>query len=68
MHRLRIDPHVHSEASYDGHEPVELLLEQATEVGLDGIVVTDHDRIDASVRAADLAPSYGLVGLPGVEV
>lgn len=68
MTRLRIDPHVHSEASYDGHEPVELLLEQAAEVGLDAIVVTDHGRIDASLRAADLAPSYGLVGLPGVEV
>jgi predicted metal-dependent phosphoesterase TrpH len=68
VYRLRIDPHVHSEASYDGHEPVELLLEQAAEIGLDGIVVTDHDRIEASLRAADLAPEYGLVGLPGVEV
>jgi predicted metal-dependent phosphoesterase TrpH len=68
VNRLRIDPHVHSEASYDGHEPVELLLEQAAEVGLDGLVVTDHDRIEASLRAAELAPDYGLVGLPGVEV
>ena len=68
MNRLRIDPHVHSEASYDGHEPVELLLKQAAEVGLDGIVVTDHDRIEASLRAAELAPDYGLVGIPGVEV
>jgi predicted metal-dependent phosphoesterase TrpH len=68
VHRLRIDPHVHSQDSYDGHEPVELLLEQAAEVGLDGIVVTDHDRIEASLRAAELAPAYGLVGLAGVEV
>jgi predicted metal-dependent phosphoesterase TrpH len=65
---LRIDPHVHSEGSYDGHEPVELLLEHAAEIGLDGIVVTDHDEIDESLRAADLAPDYGLVGIPGVEV
>jgi predicted metal-dependent phosphoesterase TrpH len=68
VYRLQIDPHVHSEDSYDGHEPVELLLEQAAEVGLDGIVVTDHDRIAESLRAAELAPAYGLVGLPGVEV
>ena len=68
VNRLRIDQHVHSEASYDGHEPVELLLKQAAEVGLDGIVVTDHDRIEASLRAAELAPDYGLVGIPGVEV
>jgi predicted metal-dependent phosphoesterase TrpH len=65
---LRIDPHVHSEASYDGHDPVELLLEQAAEIGLDGIVVTDHDVIHESVRAAELAPEYGLIGIPGVEV
>ncbi|WP_277553811.1 PHP domain-containing protein [Halobaculum limi] len=65
---LRIDPHVHSEESYDGHDPVELLLEHAAEIGLDGIVVTDHDAIEASLRAADLAPEYGLIGIPGVEV
>ena len=65
---LRIDPHVHSRASHDGHEPVELLLEHASEIGLDAVVVTDHDAIEASLRAAELAPEYGLVGIPGVEV
>jgi predicted metal-dependent phosphoesterase TrpH len=65
---LRIDPHVHSEGSYDGSDPVELLLEQAAEIGLDGIVVTDHDVIHESRRAAALAPEYGLLGIPGVEV
>ncbi|GAA0313211.1 CehA/McbA family metallohydrolase [Halarchaeum salinum] len=68
MPTLRLDLHVHSDASYDGHEPVELLLEHAADIGLDGIVVTDHDEIDASLRAARLAPDYGLVGVPGVEV
>lgn len=63
-----VDPHVHSEGSYDGREPVELLLEHAADIGLDCIVVTDHDDIDDSLRAARLAPSYGLVGVPGVEV
>ncbi|WP_248896060.1 CehA/McbA family metallohydrolase [Haloplanus halobius] len=65
---IRIDPHVHSDASYDGHDPVELLLEQAAEIGLDGVVITDHDVIHESVRAAELAPEYGLLGIPGVEV
>jgi len=65
---LSVDPHVHSEDSYDGHEPVELILEQAADIGLDGVVVTDHDEIDESLRAAELAPEYGLVGIPGVEV
>ncbi|WP_224449121.1 PHP-associated domain-containing protein [Haloprofundus salilacus] len=65
---LHIDPHVHSEASYDGTDPVELILEQAAEIGLDAVVITDHDAIEESLRAADLAPLYGLVGIPGVEV
>jgi predicted metal-dependent phosphoesterase TrpH len=65
---VRVDPHVHSAASYDGRDPPELLLEQAAAVGLDAVVVTDHDRIEASLRAAKLAPSYGLVGIPGAEI
>jgi len=56
---VRIDPHVHSEGSYDAHDPVEVLLEQAAGIGLDGIVVTDHDAIAESLRAADLAEDYG---------
>ena len=65
---VSIDPHVHSEGSYDAKEPVELLLEQASDIGLDGIVITDHDTIRESLRAAELAPEYGLIGIPGVEV
>ncbi|MFB6121962.1 MAG: CehA/McbA family metallohydrolase [Haloferacaceae archaeon] len=65
---IRIDPHVHSEASHDGEDPVELILEHAADIGLDGVVVTDHDVVRESLRAAELAPEYGLVGIPGVEV
>ena len=65
---VAIDPHVHSEGSYDGHDPVELILEHASDIGLDGVVITDHDEIDESIRAAELAPEFGLVGIPGVEV
>lgn len=68
MPRLQIDTHVHSDASYDGHDPVELILEHAADIGLDGVVITDHDVVHASRKAADLAPAYGLVGIPGVEV
>ncbi|MFC6726396.1 PHP domain-containing protein, partial [Halobium palmae] len=65
---IRVDPHVHSEASYDASDPVELILEQSAEIGLDAVVVTDHDVLHESIRAAELAPEYGLVGIPGVEV
>jgi len=65
---VSIDPHVHSVASYDGHEPVELILEHAAEIGLDAVVITDHDTMGASQRAAAIAGEYGLIGIPGVEV
>jgi len=65
---LTVELHTHSALSHDGRDPVELLLEQAQAVGLDALAVTDHDEIEASLEAARLAPEYGLVGIPGVEI
>jgi predicted metal-dependent phosphoesterase TrpH len=65
---LSVELHAHSKLSYDGRDPVELLLEQAEAVGLDALAVTDHDEIDASLSAAAMADDYGLVGIPGMEV
>jgi len=65
---LSVELHAHSALSYDGRDPVDLLLEQAAAVGLDALAVTDHDEIDASVEAAEKAPDYGLVGIVGMEV
>uniref|UniRef100_UPI00366E298C PHP domain-containing protein n=1 Tax=Cryptosporangium minutisporangium TaxID=113569 RepID=UPI00366E298C len=65
---LSVELHAHSSLSYDGRDPVELILEQAEAVGLDAIAITDHDEIDASLEAAERAPEYGLVGIPGIEI
>ena len=65
---LAVELHAHSALSYDGRDPIEALLERAEAVGLDALAVTDHDEIDASLEAASLAPDYGLVGIPGMEV
>jgi predicted metal-dependent phosphoesterase TrpH len=65
---LSVELHAHSELSHDGRDPVEMLLEQAQAVGLDALAVTDHDEIDASLRAAELADDYDLIGIPGMEV
>jgi predicted metal-dependent phosphoesterase TrpH len=54
--------------SYDAQTPVDRLLERAAAVGLDALAVTDHDAIEASLRAVERAPAHGLVGVPGVEV
>jgi hypothetical protein len=65
---LSVELHAHSELSYDGRDPVELLLEQAQAVDLDALAITDHDEIDASLEAATLAQEYGLIGIPGIEI
>jgi hypothetical protein len=65
---LSVELHAHSELSHDGRDPVDLLLAQAEAVGLDAIAVTDHDEINASLEAAEVAGEYGLLGIPGMEV
>lgn len=65
---LTAELHTHSSESYDGRDPVERLLERARAVDLDALAVTDHDAITASLAAVDLAPDYGLIGIPGMEV
>ncbi|MBV0924510.1 PHP domain-containing protein [Halomicroarcula limicola] len=65
---LSVELHTHSALSHDGRDSVELLLEQASGIGLDALAITDHDEIGASQRAAELAPEYGIVGITGMEV
>lgn len=65
---LTAELHCHSSLSYDGRDPVDMLLAQAKAVGLDVLVVTDHDEIDASLSAAEQAPDYGILGIPGMEL
>ncbi len=66
--RIHVDPQVHSEGSYDGKESVDLILEHAKNIGLDAVIVTDHDSIEESIKAAEMAESYGLIGISGIEV
>ncbi|WP_122088474.1 PHP domain-containing protein [Halalkalicoccus subterraneus] len=65
---LSVELHAHSALSHDGRDPVDLVLEQAAAVGLDAVAITDHDAFDASREAAELAPEYGLIGIPGIEI
>ena len=65
---LAAELHSHSAASHDGRDPVEMLVEQAAAVGLDVLAVTDHDEIDASLAAVELAEEMGIVGIPGIEI
>jgi len=63
-----VDVHVHTMASHDGHATPEALLRRAEGVGLDGVVVTDHDTVEGAQIVRDLAEEYDVVALPGCEV
>lgn len=67
-HEIAFDPHIHSEGSFDGKEPVELILQHAEDIGLDAISITDHDVIEYSLEAVELAKEYDVMALPGIEV
>jgi predicted metal-dependent phosphoesterase TrpH len=62
------DLHMHTIYSYDGTASVPAVLRRAKEVSLDVIAITDHDIIRGALLAEQLAPSYGIQVIPGVEI
>lgn len=62
------DLHIHTIYSYDGTASVPAVLKRARQTGLDVIAVTDHDEIAGSLKALELAPTYGIEVIPGTEV
>ena len=65
--RSMADLHCHTSASFDSLSKPDDVLRVAAERGLTHIAITDHDRIDAALRARDAAPA-GLVVIVGQEV
>lgn len=65
---IKIDLHTHSEGSYDGKEPVELMVAHGEDIAIDGFAVTDHDGIEESLKACEIAEDYDTIVLPGEEV
>ncbi len=63
-----IDCHCHTRHSNDNWlEPLDL-VRRARELGLDGIVVTEHHSYEASAAAERIGAAEGLLVLRGVEV
>jgi predicted metal-dependent phosphoesterase TrpH len=59
---LRVDMHVHTRASYDSLSTPAGILRAMDARGIDRVVLTDHDRLEGALRAAELAPDRLLVG------
>jgi predicted metal-dependent phosphoesterase TrpH len=62
------DLHIHSIFSYDGTASVPAILARAKSIGLDVIAITDHDEIQGSLKALELASEYDLEVVSGIEV
>jgi predicted metal-dependent phosphoesterase TrpH len=62
------DLHLHTIYSYDGTASLSAILSRAKGLGLDVIAITDHDEIRGALKALELAPSYGVEVIPGVEI
>lgn len=61
MPLLKLDLHVHTVGSYDGHTRREDLPQIIKSRGLDGVAVTEHDKFDPP------KPANALI-LPGIEI
>jgi predicted metal-dependent phosphoesterase TrpH len=65
---LKIDLHVHSEASKDGVSSIRDIVKSAKEKHLDGVAITDHDLPLNRNKAIELSGEMGFLLIPGVEI
>ena len=63
--QLKIDLHVHSQYSADSSITPEEIVFYAKRCGLDGVAVTDHDRLDGALK---IARDLDFLIIPGVEI
>lgn len=63
--QVKIDLHVHTCYSYDSVITPEELIFYSKKRGLDGVAITDHDRIDG---ALEIAQKTDFLIIPGIEV
>ena len=63
--QLRVDLHVHTIFSPDSLITPEQLVFFARKRGLDGVAVTDHDRLDSALK---IAKETDFLVLPGMEI
>jgi predicted metal-dependent phosphoesterase TrpH len=63
--QLKIDLHVHTFYSYDSLITPKELVFYAKKRGLDGVAITDHDRVDGALKIAE---ETDFLIIPGIEI
>ena len=63
-----IDTHCHTKHSYDNWLEPLALIRRARELGLDGVVITEHYSYEASEPVEAIARDEGMLLLRGVEI
>ncbi len=65
---MKIDLHIHSSYSRDASGAPKDVVGRCVKLGLGGFAVTDHNSIEGSMHAYELAKEQGLIAVRAVEV
>lgn len=65
---MRLDLHIHSSFSRDASAPPRDIVGRCVDLGFGGFAVTDHNSIEGSLQACEVARERGLVAVRAFEV
>ncbi len=65
---MKIDLHIHTKTGSDGALPIDEVFAEAKRRNIDFISITDHDNVEHQGKAIELAASYKIKYVTGVEL
>ncbi len=65
---IKGDFHIHSKYSYDSNTELRAILEKASEQGMNTISITDHETMEGSLKAREIASNFDIEVWLGMEI